>query len=395
MSDNLVFLRKVIVATFAVLLMICGFLLIGYAIQFFLLIFGAILFGVMLRAGTNFLKEKANVPDGLGVAISTVVYIGIIVGIIILIIPRVSEQVQEMRETIPEAVEGLREDLRQYEWGRVLIENIEGGSVEKPEEGEQANQEEEQGQQGEEQRQEGEGDSEKGGGGLLPGGGEWMNKATGFFASTLGVVADFLILLVIGIFFAVSPRLYVQGVVVLVSPKSRPRLEEVMYQLYHVLRSWLLGKLLAMLFVGIASGVALWALGVPMAFALGFIAFLLDFIPTIGPVLAAIPAILIAFLEGPTIALWVAILYFVIQSIESYVLVPIIYKKTVAISPVITLGSLVLFGILAGPLGIILATPLVAALQVIIKELYIKDYLEADLSEDSKNSFESRMEDVT
>ena len=90
-----------------------------------------------------------------------------------------------------------------------------------------------------------------------------------------------------------------------------------------------------------------------------------------------------------------AILYFVIQSIESYVLVPIIYKKTVSISPVITLGSLVLFGILAGPLGIILATPLVAALQVIIKELYIKDYLEADLPEDSKDSFESRMEDVT
>ena len=287
MSDNLVFLRKVIVATFAVLLMICGFLLFGYAIQFFLLIFGAILFGVMLRAGTNFLKEKANVPDGLGVAISTVVYIGIIVGIIILIIPKVSEQVQEMRETIPEAVEGLREDLKQYEWGRVLIENVEGESVEEPDGREQVNQEE-QGQEGEgeSQQSEEEGDSEgeKGKGGLLPDGDQWMNRATGFFASTLGVVADFLILLVIGIFFAVSPRLYIQGVVVLVSPKSRPRLEEVMYQLYHVLRSWLLGKLLTMLFVGIASGVALWALGVPMAFALGFIAFLLDFIPTIGPV---------------------------------------------------------------------------------------------------------------
>jgi predicted PurR-regulated permease PerM len=66
----------------------------------------------------------------------------------------------------------------------------------------------------------------------------------------------------------------------------------------------------------------------------------------------------------------------------------------VSISPVITLGSLVLFGILAGPLGVILATPLVAAMQVIIKELYIKDYLEQDLPEESENSFESRMGDV-
>jgi predicted PurR-regulated permease PerM len=93
-------------------------------------------------------------------------------------------------------------------------------------------------------------------------------------------------------------------------------------------------------------------------------------------------------------ALWVAILYFVVQSIESYVLVPIIYKKTVAISPVITLASLVLFGILAGPIGIILATPLVAVLQIVIRELYIKDYLERDLDEQSDNSFESRMGDI-
>lgn len=373
MGDNRIFLRKVIAATFAILLMVCGFLLFGYAIQFFLLIFGAILFAVLLRAGTNFLKEKANVPDGLGVAISTLVFVGVLVGIIILIIPRVSEQVQEMRERIPQAIEDVRSDLMQYEWGRVLIENIEGDAAAQQEEGE---------------------NGEGGDGGMLPDTGQLMERAGGFFSSTLGVISDFLILLVLGIFFAVSPRLYVQGVVVLVSPRFRPRLESVMYKLYFVLKSWLLGKFITMLFVGIGSAVGLVILGVPMAFALGFIAFLLDFIPTIGPIVAAVPAILVAFLEGPMTALWVAIIYFVVQSIESYVLVPIIYKKTVAISPVITLGSLVLFGILAGPLGIILATPLVAAIQVIVKELYIKGYLESDLSEESENSFESRMEDI-
>lgn len=358
MGDTQLFIRRIVAATFVILLIICGFLLIGYAIKFFLLIFGAILFAVLLRAGTNFFKKKTNLPDGVGLAITTLLFIGIIVGIIILIIPTVSEQVQEMRKSIPEAVDNLREDLLQYEWGRTIIENLEGED------------------------------------GVMPGGEQLLNKAPGFFTATIGVVSDFLILLVLGIFFAVSPKLYQQGIVVLVSPKFRPRLEEVMDKLYFVLKSWLLGKFLTMLFIGIFSGLGLMILGVPMAFALGFIAFLLDFIPTIGPIVAAIPAILVAFLEGPMTALWVAILYFVVQSIESYVLVPFIYKKTVSISPVITLASLVLFGILAGPLGIILATPLVAVLQIMIRELYIKDYLESNLDERSDNSFESRMRDI-
>jgi predicted PurR-regulated permease PerM len=357
--------------------MVLVFLLFGYAIQFFLLVFGAILFAVMLRAGTNFLKDKLHIPDGLGVAISSLVFIGILIGIFILISPRVSQQVVEMRETLPAALEDVRQNLEQYEWGRIIIEGLEGDKALEDKGETKAND-----------------DDEEGVGGMLPDRNQLMEKAGGFFSSTLAIISDLLILLVLGIFFAISPRLYVQGVVVLVSPKFRPRLEGLLYKLYHVLKSWLLGKLLTMLFVGVASTILLIVLGVPLAFALGFIAFLLDFIPTIGPIIAAIPAILVAFLKGPSTALWVALGYFVIQSIESYVLVPIIYKKTVSISPVITLGSLVLFGILAGPLGVILATPLVAAMQVIIKELYIKDYLEQDLPEESENSFESRMGDV-
>lgn len=145
---------------------------------------------------------------------------------------------------------------------------------------------------------------------------------------------------------------------------------------YSSLAKWLFGKFLTMVFIGITTGIGLWILGVPMAIGLAVIAFFLDFIPTIGPIAAAIPAILIALLEGPMMALYVAILYFVVQSIESYLLQPLIYKKTVSISPVMTLMSLVFFGLTAGALGIILATPLIAIIKVWVKELYIKDFLE-------------------
>jgi predicted PurR-regulated permease PerM len=262
--------------------------------------------------------------------------------------------VQEMRETLPQSINNLRDQARQYEWGRAIFD--EG----------QAN-------------------------GIIPEQGRLLEFLSSFLTALISSVSDFLIVLIIGIFFAASPQLYQQGIIVLVTPKYRHRFEEVLNKLYHILKAWLIGKFLTMLFVGIASTIALVLLDVPMAFALGFIAFLLDFIPTIGPIIAAVPAILVAFLVSPMTALLVAIVYFAIQSVESYVLVPMIYKRTVSISPVVTLASLVLFGILAGPIGIILATPLVAVIQVILRELYIKDFLEEELPENSDNSFEHRV----
>jgi predicted PurR-regulated permease PerM len=356
MNDQYVFIRKVAAATLVIILMVSGVLLLWYAFHFFLLIFGAILFAVLLRAGTNFLTSRLRLPDGPALGIVTLIYFGCLIATIALIIPRVSEQIEEMRETIPQSIDNIKDQLSQYGWGRELIEMIEDENSD-----------------------------------LMPDQRAMVNQAPVIFSSTFSVVSNFLILLVIGIFFAVSPGLYQQGIVVLVSPQYRHRLSEVMDKLYVVLKSWLLGKFLTMLFVGVASAIGLMLLDVPMAVALGFIAFLLDFIPTIGPIVAAVPAILVAFLSGPVTALYVAILYFVIQSVESYILVPMIYKKTVSISPVITLASLVLFGILAGPLGIILATPLMAVIQIIIKEMYIKDYLEKDMPGHSDNSFEARL----
>jgi predicted PurR-regulated permease PerM len=358
MNDQNVFIRKVTAATFVILLMLGGFLLLGYAFHFFLLIFGAILFAVLLRAGTNFIKDKVKMPDGVALGITTLVYFGVMIAVIALLIPRVSAQVEEMRESFPQAINNVKDQLSEYEWGRQLIEIIEDE------------------------------DSE-----LMPDQKAMVSQVPGIFSSTISMVSNFFILLIIGIFFAVSPGLYQQGIVVLVSPNYRSRLKEVMDELYFVLKSWLLGKFLTMLFVGIGSAIGLMILGVPMAIALGFMAFVLDFIPTIGPIVAAVPAILVAFLSGPATALYVAILYFVLQSIESYILVPMIYKRTVSISPVITLGSLVLFGILAGPLGIILATPLMAVLQIIIKEMYIKDYLEKDMPRKTPNALEARLSD--
>jgi predicted PurR-regulated permease PerM len=344
MPEPIPFTRKVVITT-AVVLLLAGMLaLILYAVHFFFLVFASILFAVLLRAMTNWVHDKTGLGRGLALAVSTLLFFGIIFMTGWLIAPTIQAQIEDLRETLPASVDRVKEQLGSTSWGTKALEELE--------------------------------DSQEN---MMPETQEIVTRARTFFASTLSIITDIFIIIVIGIFFAASPQQYQRGIVSLVPPRYRTRLWEVMDKSYETLKWWLFGKLITMIVVGILTGIGLMALGIPMALALAVIAFFLDFIPTVGPIIASVPAILIAFLDGPMAALYVAILYFVVQSIESYLLAPLIFEKTVHISPVLTLLSLVLFGILVGPIGVILAAPLVAVLQVFVRELYIKDYLEKDI----------------
>jgi predicted PurR-regulated permease PerM len=350
MKQELSFTRRVVITTAIVLLLGGAFALVLYAVHFFFLIFASILFAVFLRAIANWLHDKTGMAKGIALAIAALLFFGTLFLTGWLIAPTVQAQVEDLRETLPSSIERLKDQLGRTSWGAKAVEEFE--------------------------------DSQEN---MMPETQEIVNKAQAFFASTISILTDIFIVIVIGIFFAANPAQYQRGVVSLVPLRHRTRLWEVLDKSYETLKWWLLGKLVTMVFVGIATAIGLMLLGIPMMLALAVIAFFLDFIPTIGPIIASIPAILIAFLDGPMTALYVAILYFIIQSIESYLLAPLIFEKTVHISPVLTLLSLVLFGILVGPLGVILAAPLVAVLQVFVRELYIKDYLERDLPINQKS----------
>lgn len=341
MKHDIPFARKVVIAASIILLLVGVVALVIYAVYFFFLVFASMLFAVMLRAMANWLHKRTGLAKGLTLTISILLLLSLIVLTVVLIAPTVQTQVQELRETLPSSIEQLKGRLGKTSWGSKLLEELENSQ-----------------------------------GNMLPETKEIISKAQSFFASTLSILTDILVIIVIGIFFAANPQQYQQGIVSLAPVRYRTRLWEVLDKSYETLKWWLFGKLVTMLFVGILTAIGLMLLGIPMPLALAIIAFFLDFIPTVGPILAAVPAVLIALLESPMMALYVAILYLVVQSIESYLLSPIIFEKTVSISPVLTLLSLLLFGILVGPIGVILAAPLVAVLQVFIQELYIKDYLE-------------------
>jgi len=209
-----------------------------------------------------------------------------------------------------------------------------------------------------------------------------MSKMVGGFSTTLGAIANFFIIIVTGIFLASSPGIYTKGFVRLFPINFRSRLREVMDKTQNSLSRWMMAKLISMLVVGVFTAIGLVALGMPMPYALALIAALFSFIPNIGPYLALAPAVLIALMQDGNMFLYVLILYFGIQIVESYLITPMIEKKMVQLPPALTLFWMVLLGLLTGILGLIMATPILAALMVIIKELYVKDYLEAKKEKD-------------
>src|SRR6185503_15144209 len=168
-------------------------------------------------------------------------------------------------------------------------------------------------------------------GGNAADGGKIFQQISHAFQITFAAGAALVIVMFLAIFMAAQPGTYVNGVVRLMPVGFRPRARVVMRELYRMLRVWLLTKLFTMAITGVGIGIGLWLMKVPMALSLAIFAGLLEFIPTVGPVVSAIPAILLALVNGPAAAAQVGALYFGVQWIGNHVATPLIQQRTLSI----------------------------------------------------------------
>lgn len=203
----------------------------------------------------------------------------------------------------------------------------------------------------------------------------WMNRLRTVASSVMFFLGDLVVVMFTAIYLAASPGVYRRGVVLLVPPRGHDRAREVLDVMGDSLWKWLIGQLASMAIVGVLTTAGLLLLGIPSAPALGLLAALLEFIPLIGPFLAAVPAILIAFAQSPQDALWVVGLYVLIQQVEGNVVMPLMQKKVVDLPPVITIAAIAAGGVLFGLMGMFLATPFAVVLLVLVNMLYIEDKL--------------------
>jgi predicted PurR-regulated permease PerM len=193
-----------------------------------------------------------------------------------------------------------------------------------------------------------------------------------FLSSTLTVAAGLFLILVLAIYVGADPALYHLGLMHLFPHGSRARASVVLTRVATVLRKWLVTQLVAMVVIGVVSTLTLLVLGVKAAVALGVIAGLLEFVPTVGPILAAVPAIAMGFLDSPEKALTVGLAYLVIQQLEGHVLIPMLMKEGMDLPPALTIVAQAVMALLFGFLGLMVAVPLLAMVIVPIKLLYVE-----------------------
>jgi predicted PurR-regulated permease PerM len=332
--------RRALVAAAVVAAVVVALLFLWYARDVLLLVFAGVLVSVFLRRLATLLSDRTPLPSSAALALVVLTLVGVFVGAFWLRGDSIVTESARLREELPKAVEQLRDRIAGYELGERLIAQIPDDPAE-----------------------------------LLPNGRDAISQVTGAFSRTFGALASGAIILFLGIVLAATPGVYRNGILALFPEGKEPRMREVLDTLGDTLWWWLIGRIISMTFIGVITGVGLALLGVPLAFILALLAALLSFIPNLGPILSALPAILLALVQGPQTALWVAALYAGIQVVESYVLAPIIDQKTVYLPPAYTVTAQLLMALFAGLLGVTLATPLAAVVVVLVTMLYVQDAL--------------------
>jgi predicted PurR-regulated permease PerM len=211
-----------------------------------------------------------------------------------------------------------------------------------------------------------------------------------FLSSTASALAGLFIVTFIAIYIAIDPVTYREGTLHLVPRNRRKRVREVMQATARVLQHWFTAQMFAMAVVGVITTIGLLLLGIEGAFALGLIAAILEFVPFLGPFLAAVPAIAIALVDSPEKALAVAALYLVIQQLESTLVTPLAMKNGLELPPILTILAQGIMGMVFGLLGVLVAVPLLAAIIVPIKMLYVQDVVGDEVPVLEKESNASR-----
>ncbi|MBD3401415.1 AI-2E family transporter [candidate division GN15 bacterium] len=338
-NGSLNFSRKILTAVGIVAIFALVVYLLGSLAQMLLGVFAGVLLAVLLDGLTGWLQTVTRLPRILTLWIVILLLLGLGGLIGWLLGPRIAEQFVRLSERLPDAYESIRESLRANPWGRQLLQNV--PTLDE----------------------------------LVTPGSEVMGRVAGVFSTTVGALLSALLVLFVGLYLAIDPRLYIDNAIRLVPENRRKRAREISAAIGHALRWWLAGRFASMAVVGLLTGIGLWIAGVPLAFTLGLIAAVLSFVPFVGPIISAIPAVLVALAESPILAVYVVIVYAAVQAMESYLITPLIQKRAVSLPPALLIVVQVVMGVLFGALGVFLATPFAVAVIVVIQMLYVEDVL--------------------
>jgi predicted PurR-regulated permease PerM len=336
------FPRRLLVGTSIILVL----LLTWQLVDLLLLVFASVLVAIFFRTLANFIAKRTAIPPSWSLAIA-VVLVAVFFGLITTLFgTTIRQNVNTLIEELPAAWQAIRGRIGEVRW---LVDAL-----------------------------------DRAGQALLTS--NLMSRIGGALGAVMGALTNIFLVLFAGLYIAAQPGLYRAGFLKLIPPKDRARIDATLVRCGVFLRNWLLGQLIAMVVVGTLTWAGLQLLQVPSALALGLFAGLAEFVPILGPIAAAIPALIIAFSQDSRLALWVLAMFVVIQQLEGNVLQPIIQRRMVALPPAITLFAVLAFAILFGAMGALLATPLSVVTLVLIQDLYIAPIEEVAAAKNNDSS---------
>ncbi len=334
-DSSLTFPRKVLLVASVVVFGLIAWQL----MDLIMLLFGAVIVATVLRVNAEALEKYLRLSPKWSVMVALLAFVILIAAGVWMLGDPLAEQLERLREGIPAAREAVLQWLNERRLGVVALDYLEQGK-------EQA--------------------------------GQYATRIAGFAGLTFGALGSAALVVVMGIYLALSPHTYRNGLLRLLPVPARARGAVALDACWYALSRWLLGQSVSMLFVGTSTAVGLWALGVPLAFSVGVLSGLLAFIPYIGAIVGGLLAVMLAFVEGPQTALYVVILVVAIQQIEGNVLMPFVQRWAVNLPPVLGIAATVMFGMLFGLTGVLLATPAMIVLMVLVERLYVRGILEED-----------------
>jgi predicted PurR-regulated permease PerM len=298
--------------------------------------FGAIVFATVLRAAAEPIQGMTHLSERWSVVVAVVLLLILFALLSWLFGAQTARQFAELRDRLPEAVSKLQEWLQGSATGRAIVDGVKQAL--------------------------GNGDAAAN-----------FGVAAG---AALGGLGNLLLILFAGIYFALDPRLYRNGALRLLPPSRRAQVGSALDDAGISLKKWLVAQLIVMLAVGVLTGTGLALLGVPLALSLGLLIGILEFVPVLGPIVAAVPGVLLAFAKGPETAVYALAIYVAVQQVESNLLTPLIQRWAVELPPVVALLSIVACGLLFGVMGVLFATPMAVVGMVLVRRLYVEDTLE-------------------
>lgn len=326
--------RRTFRATAVVLATLAGAYVLWLLTDLLLLLFACALVSLILLTISNAIRRRTRLPFAVSLALSVFGLLALIGGGFAFFGTTIQAEFAELATRLPAAWADFQARLRTSPLGASILERAPG---------------------------------------LTPSGQTIVNLVTTALAAVGGALSGLAIVLVGGLYLAAQPALYSQGLLRLIPAPAQGRAAETLDAISISLRNWLKGQALGMVFVGFGTGLGLWLVGVPAAWAIGLVAGMAEFVPYLGVIVAGIPAVVLGFGQGTDTGLWTIAVLIAVQQLQGNLVMPLLQNKMVDLPPAVTIFGIIAAGILFGVAGVLLATPLTIVVLVLVRRLYLEE----------------------